>query len=299
MGETKTFRSGFISIIGRPNVGKSTLLNQFLQQKISAVSDKPQTTRNRILAVKNLPDAQLIFLDTPGIHQSPILLNKQMVKIALSTLKEVDLILWMVEAHKIPHPEDQWILEHLKKLKTPIFLLINKIDLIAYPQLWPLIDECRQWHSFAEIFPISAVKGENLSRLLESIPLHLPEGPQYFPADVITDRPLRFIAAEFIREKVVQMTRQEIPYAVAVEIENYEEKPEKDLIAIQATIWVERESQKGIVVGKGGQLMKRVGELARRDLEILLGSKVFLNLWVKVKKDWRQDVRALKSMGYY
>lgn len=299
METPEKFKSGFISIIGRPNVGKSTLLNQFLQQKISAVSDKPQTTRNRILAVKNLPGVQLVFIDTPGIHQSSILLNKQMVKIALSTLEEVDLILWMIEAHKFSHPDDQGILERLNKLKTPIYLLINKIDLIPYQQLLPLIEECRQWHHFAEIFPIAAVKGENLSRLLDTIPAYLPEGPEYFPQDIITDRPLRFIAAEFIREKVVQLTRQEIPYAVAVEIETYEEKSEKELVVIHAVIWVERESQKGIVVGKAGQLMKRIGELARRDLEILTGSQVFLNLWVKVKKDWRQDVRALKSMGYY
>jgi GTP-binding protein Era len=291
------FRSGFISIIGRPNVGKSTLLNRILQEKIAIVSDKPQTTRNRIMGVKHLPAAQLVFLDTPGIHKPKFKLNQRMVETALSTLNEVDLILFMTESDA-PGAGDQFILERLKGIKTPIFLVLNKIDKVKKEALIPLIDQWARLFPFTELIPISALTGDNVDRLIEVIVKHLPEGEPFFPEDTVTDQPLRFIAAEIVREKILARTYEEIPYSVAVEVEEFIEDTEKQRVSIRAVIYVERESQKGIVIGKGGEMLKAVGTEARLELERLIGTRVHLELWVKVKKDWRGDEAMLTQLGY-
>src|SRR3972149_1977187 len=281
------FRSGFVSIVGRPNVGKSTLLNRILKEKIAIISDKPQTTRNRIMGVLHLPGAQLVFLDTPGIHKPKFKLNQRMVRTALNTLQEVDLILFLVEAFDAPGPGDQFIMERLKGLSIPVFLVINKIDRVKKETLIPLIEQCSRSFTFTEVVPVSALTGDNVDRLIEVIVKHLPEGQPLFPEDTITDQPLRFIAAEVIREKILTRTHEEIPYSVAVVIEEFLEDPEKQRVTIRAVIYVERDSQKGIVIGKGGEMLKAVGTAARLELEGLIGTKVYLELWVKVKKDWR------------
>jgi len=300
------FHSGFVSIIGRPNVGKSTLLNQILREKIAIISDKPQTTRNRILGVKNLPQAQIVLLDTPGIHKPKYKLNYRMVSVALGTLEEVDLIFFMVEATDAVSAGrigptigsgDQYILERLKELETPVFLVLNKMDLIKKEKTIPLVEEYTRQFKFAEVFPISALTGDNVDRLLEVAAEALPEGEPFFPPDVVTDQPMRFVATETIREKILHHTREEIPYSVAVVIEEYKEEPKKP-VHIHAVILVERESQKGILIGKKGEMLKTVGTEARIELEALLGAKVFLELWVKVQKDWRQDENVLKELGY-
>lgn len=292
------FKSGFVAIIGRPNVGKSTLLNTILGDKIAIVSDKPQTTRNRILGVKHLKDAQVVFLDTPGIHKPRHKLNEYMVKAALNTLDEVDIILFMTEAGAVSGSGDSNIVEMLRGAKKPVFLLINKIDRINKGIVLPQIDEYRHLYKFDEVFPISALKGENVDSLLDSIVTCLPEGPQYFPDDAVTDQPMRFIASEIIREKIFQRTYQEIPYAVAVGIEDFKEDETKNIVFIRGLIFVEKDSQKGIVIGKGGAMLKQVGQLARQELEAFMGIKVFLELWVKVKPNWQSDDSILKMLGY-
>ncbi|MBI5193976.1 MAG: GTPase Era [Nitrospirae bacterium] len=292
------FKSGFVAITGRPNVGKSTLLNTILGDKISIVSDKPQTTRNRILGVKHLSGAQIIFLDTPGIHKPKHKLNEYMVKTALNTLDEVDLILFMTEAGVAPASEDSYIIELLKDVKKPVFLLINKIDRVKKIAVLPQIDEYRKVYKFDEIFPLSALKGENIDSLLDSLVKYLPEGPQYFPDDVVTDQPMRFIASEIVREKIFRNTYQEIPYSVAVGIEEFKEDETKNLASIRGIIFVDKDSQKGIIIGKGGAMLKQVGRLARLELEAIMGIKVFLELWVKVKPNWQSDDRILKMLGY-
>jgi len=292
------FRSGFVSIIGRPNVGKSTLLNRILKEKIAIISDKPQTTRNRIMGVLHLSGAQLVFLDTPGIHKPKFKLNQRMVRTALNTLQEVDLILFLVEAFDAPGPGDQFIMERLKGLSIPVFLVINKIDRVKKGTLIPLIEQCTRSFTFTEVVPVSALTGDNVDRLIEVIVKHLPEGQPLFPEDTITDQPLRFIAAEVIREKILTRTHEEIPYSVAVVIEEFLEDPEKQRVTIRAVIYVERDSQKGIVIGKGGEMLKAVGTAARLELEGLIGTKVYLELWVKVKKDWRDNESLLTEVGY-
>ena len=292
------FRSGFVSIVGRPNVGKSTLLNRILKEKISIISDKPQTTRNRIMGVLHLSGAQLVFLDTPGIHKPKFKLNQRMVRTALNTLQEVDLILFLVEAFDAPGPGDQFIMERLKGLSIPVFLVINKIDRVKKETLIPLIEQCTRSFTFTEVVPVSALTGDNVDRLIEVIVKHLPEGQPLFPEDTITDQPLRFIAAEVIREKILTRTHEEIPYSVAVVIEEFLEDPEKQRVTIRAVIYVERDSQKGIVIGKGGEMLKAVGTAARLELEGLIGTKVYLELWVKVKKDWRDNESLLTEVGY-
>lgn len=292
------FRSGFVSIIGRPNVGKSTLLNTILGEKVAIVSDKPQTTRNKILGVKNLPGTQIVFLDTPGIHRPRHKLNEYMVKSALSTLDEVDIILFMVEAGGPSGPGDRYIVDLLEKVTKPVYLLINKVDRVQKGRVLPQIEEYRHLYKFEEIFPISALYGDNIDSLLKSILKHLPEGPQYFPGDITTDQPMRFIASEIIREKIFQLTYQEIPYSVAVGIEDFKEVAEKNITFIRALVFVERDSQKGIVIGKGGAMLKKVGQLAREELEAIMGIKVFLEIWVKVKAGWQSDERVLKMLGY-
>ena len=292
------FKSGFVSIIGRSNVGKSTLLNKLIGEKISIVSDKPQTTRNKILGVKNFPGMQVVFIDTPGIHKPRHKLNEYMVNTALSTLDEVDIIFFMVEAGELAGPGDRYIMGLLDKITKPVFLLINKIDIVQKDTLLPQIDEYRGLYKFEEIFPISALCGDNLDKLNESLKKYLYEGPQYFPEDIVTDQPVRFIASEIIREKIYQFTYHEIPYSIAVGIEDFQEAEDKNLILIRAIIYVERDSQKGIIIGKGGAMLKKVGQLAREELEAIMGIKVFLELWVKVKDKWQSDDTVLKILGY-
>ena len=292
------FRSGFIALIGRPNVGKSTLLNRLIKQKLAIVSNKPQTTRTKILGVYHLPNAQLVFLDTPGIHKPKFNLNRAMVKIALEALKEADLILFLVEAKDPWGAGDRYILEQLKAVSSPVLLIINKIDLVQKSHLLPLLAESAKMHHFAEMIPISALAGENLDRLEELLIRHLPEGPPYFPEETVTDQSLRFLAAEIIREKILVHTREELPYVVGVLLEDFKEEPKRKLISVTATVFVERESQKAIVIGKGGLMLKKVGQEAREELEVLLNAKVFLQLWVKVKKNWREDEQILRQMGY-
>ena len=292
------FKSGFVSIIGRPNVGKSTLLNHILGEKVAIVSDKPQTTRNRILGIKNMENAQIIFLDTPGIHKPKHKLNELMVKTALATFDEVDLILFMVEAGRPIGPGEKHIIDILQKVTKPVFLLINKIDTVQKNILLPQIDEYRQLYPFKEVYPISALYGENVDDLLHSIITHLPEGPQYFPEDIVTDQPMRFIASEIIREKIFHFTYEEIPYSIAVTVEDFKEIQEKNLVVIRAVIFVEKDSQKGIIIGKGGSMLKKIGQLAREELEALMGVKIFLDLWVKVKAGWQSNESILKMLGY-
>jgi len=290
-----TFRSGFISIIGRPNVGKSTLLNAVIGEKIAIISERPQTTRNRILGVKNLPHSQLIFLDTPGIHKPRNKLGETMVKTALETCKEVDLILLMVEPDE-PREGDIRIIETLRPIRKPVFLLINKVDTLEKQKILPLIDRYQGIFNFAEIIPVSALKLDNIDRLLEMIIKYIPEGPRYYPDDMVTDQLERFMVAEMVREKIMEYTKEEVPYSVAVVVEEFREK--EDIVFIRALIYVERESQKGILIGKGGRMLKEIGISARKEIEGLLGTKVFLELWVKVKEGWRQDERSLKEFGY-
>ncbi len=292
------FKSGFVSIIGRPNVGKSTLLNSILGEKVSIVSDKPQTTRNRILGIRTLPGTQVIFIDTPGIHKPKHKLNEYMVKIALHTLDEVDIVLFMTEAGESIGGGDRYIIERLQDVRKPVFLLINKIDLVQKSSLLPLIEAYSRLYHFAEIFPVSALHGDNMSGLSEAIVRRLPEGPQYFPEDAVTDQPMRFIAAELVREKIFQLTYEEIPYSVAVGIEEFREEKEKNVVFIRAVIFVDKDSQKGIIIGKGGKMLKRVGQLAREELEAIMGIKVFIELWVKVKSGWRGDDMILRMLGY-
>ncbi|MBM7650002.1 GTP-binding protein Era [Bacillus ectoiniformans] len=294
----QSHKSGFISIIGRPNVGKSTFLNRVIGQKIAIMSDKPQTTRNKIQGVYTKSDSQMIFIDTPGIHKPKHKLGDFMVKTATNALREVDCILFMVNAEEGYGRGDEFIIEKLKGIQTPIFLVINKIDRIHPDQLLQMIEQYKEMVDFKEIVPISALEGNNVDRLLEQIEKYLPEGPQYYPADQVTDHPERFIISEMIREKVLHLTREEIPHSIAVVIDKIERDQGKDMIRVMATIMVERDSQKGIVIGKRGALLKEVGKRSREDIENLLGSKVFLELWVKVQKDWRNKMSNLRDFGF-
>ncbi|MDA8235984.1 MAG: GTPase Era [Clostridia bacterium] len=294
---TNKFKSGFAAIIGRPNVGKSTLLNQVMGQKIAIMSDKPQTTRNKIRSVLTREEAQVVFIDTPGIHKPQHKLGELMVEAARSAFQEVDVVLFVVEATSPPGAGDRFIMEKLKGIKTPVFLVINKVDLVAKEALLPLIAQFQEELEFAEVIPVSAATGENVDRLLDVLVEKLPEGPKYYPDDMVTDQPERFVMAELIREKALHHTREEIPHAIAVEVEEVKERA-NDTVFVKATIYVERESQKGIIVGKGGAMLKTIGQLARQDIENLLGSKVFLDLWVKVKKDWRNREFFLRNFGF-
>jgi GTP-binding protein Era len=293
------FRSGFISIIGPPNVGKSTLLNRILGTKIAITSDKPQTTRNRILGIKNLEGAQLIFLDTPGIYQPKSLFGKYMVDTAMAACKDVDLVLLMVEANHSIAEEDHHILTFLSKFSFPVILLINKVDQVKKEGLLPLIDAYSQLWRFSQVIPISALSGDGMDRLMRQILALLPKGPQYFPEDMITDQPERFIVSELVREAVIGNTYQEIPYAVAVSIDEFQEKTDRDLIFIRALIHVEKPSQKGIIIGKKGATLKKIGTDARKRIEDLLGARIYLECWVNVEKNWSKDRTALKRLGYH
>ncbi|WP_066293347.1 GTPase Era [Bacillus sp. FJAT-29937] len=291
-------KSGFISIIGRPNVGKSTFLNRVIGQKIAIMSDKPQTTRNKVQGVLTTNDAQFIFIDTPGIHKPKHKLGDFMMKVAQNTLKEVDVILFMVNASEGYGRGEEFILEKFQSIRTPIFLVINKIDLVHPDELMQMIDSYKEKYNFSEIIPISALEGNNVENLLGQIKKYIPEGPQYYPADQVTDHPERFIVSELIREKALHLTREEIPHSLAVLIDKMERRDEKDIVHVMATIIVERDSQKGIVIGKQGKMLKEIGQRARVDIENLLGSKVFLELWVKVQKDWRNKMSQLRDFGF-
>ncbi|MFJ6208417.1 GTPase Era [Lysinibacillus sp. NPDC092081] len=293
------YKSGFISIIGRPNVGKSTFLNRVIGQKIAIMSDKPQTTRNKVQGVLTTNDSQMIFIDTPGIHKPKHKLGDFMLKVSKNTLREVDVIMFMVNAEQKLGKGDEFILEMLAGNPTPVFLVINKIDQIHPDELMGIIESYKDRYDFAEIVPISALQGNNVENLLTTLTKYLPEGPQYYPADQVTDHPERFIISELIREKVLHLTREEIPHSIAVVIDKIRRDEEnEDKIRVAATIIVERDSQKGIVIGKRGALLKEVGIRARKDIEMLLGSKVYLELWVKVQKDWRNKSTHLRDFGF-
>ncbi len=292
------FKSGFIAIVGRPNVGKSTLLNAIVGEKLAITSRKPQTTRNRITGILNTGDGQFIFLDTPGIHDAKTPLNRCMVKAATSAFGEVDLILLLVEADRGLDPGDGLILEGLRSSAVPVFLVINKVDLVEKPKLLPLIDRFRGLHDFREIVPVSAATGDGVDLLLERIRDAMPEGPKLFPDDLFTDQSERFIAAEIVREKILQLTHREIPYAAAVTVDSFKEDEEKNRIRITATITVEKDSQKGILIGRGGRMLKEIGTQARLEMERFFAAKVFLELFVRVRKDWTKDPRWLKEFGY-
>ncbi|MEO1772762.1 GTPase Era [Candidatus Enterococcus ferrettii] len=290
-------KSGFVAIVGRPNVGKSSLLNRIVGQKIAIMSDKAQTTRNKIQGVYTTDEAQLVFIDTPGIHKPKHRLGDYMVEAAYSALREVDAIMFMISADQKRGPGDNFILERLKNQNVPVYLIINKIDKIHPDELLAIIDDYRQVMEFKEVIPISATEGNNVEHMMETLVDQMPEGPQYFPEDQVTDHPEYFIVSELIREKVLQLTRDEVPHSVAVVTDSMK-RDENEKIHIQATIIVERTSQKGIIIGKGGKMLKNVGTQARKDIERLLGDKVFLELWVKVQKDWRDKKTYLQDYGY-
>ncbi len=293
----KPFRSGFVAIVGRPNVGKSTLLNRILGEKIVITSDKPQTTRNRIQGIHNLPCGQIVFIDTPGVHRAKSRLNRYMVETALASIKEVDVVLFLVEADAEPAGQEKIITEILADAGMPVFLVINKTDLVEKERLLERIAAYARLFSFREIVPVSALAGEGVETLVDLIFAALPEGPAYFPDDILTDVPERFVVAEIIREKVFRLTRDEIPYSVAVIVDSFKERAD-GLIAISASIVVERDSQKGIIIGRRGEMLKKIGSQARQEIEGLLDARVFLELFVKVRKDWSENPRMLKELGY-
>ena len=297
MSEHNRFVSGFVAILGRPNVGKSTLLNALVGSKIAIVTDKPQTTRNRIQGVVHQPNAQIIFLDTPGIHRADTRMNQRMMAEVREALKGCDLLLLMVDASRESGTGDQQALAMVQKLAIPAFLLPNKIDLLANKEsLLPLIDRYRQQHPFAEIIPISAIAADGLQTLVERILAALPEGPQYFPPEYLTDQPARFLAAEIIRERVIALTRHELPYATMVLVDRFEEKP--NLLRIHAAVFAERPGQKAILIGVRGEMMKKIGTQAREELEKRFGQKVYLELFVKVRPAWRENPRFLRAIDW-
>lgn len=292
------FKSGFIALVGRPNVGKSTLLNVLVGEKVAIVSTKPQTTRSRITGIKTTENAQLIFLDAPGMARPRSALNRHMAQIARESYQQVDLILLVTDASGTdPLANDEFILQQLKGVKTPIFLVINKIDLIDHRQILPLIEAYQQRFSFAEYVPVSALKADNIDALLRATVQYLPEGPRYFPSDQLTDQPERFLIAELIREQIFTQTEQEVPYQTAVMVEHMEDT-DKGILHVEATIYVERDSQKGIVIGKRGNRLKHIGQVARQEIERRLNTRVYLALWVKVRKDWSENEQLIRDMGY-
>lgn len=290
------YKSGFVTVIGRPNVGKSTLINKIIGQKIAITSDKPQTTRSRIQCILTQDDAQIIFLDTPGIHKPKFKLGEYMLKAAEGTLKEVDAIFFVIDATEKFGGGERYILERLSATPKPVILVVNKVDLIEREKILPIIAEYSSRRDFAAVVPISATTGTNIDALLDEAKKFLPEGVQYYPADMVTDQPERLIIAELIREKILHATQDEVPHSIAVDLEELTER-DNGTIFIRATIYVERDSQKGILIGKRGAMLKQVGAAARPEIEMLLGAKIFLDLWVKVKRDWRNSVGALQSFG--
>lgn len=295
---TKAFKSGFVSIVGRPNVGKSTLLNQVLGQKIAIMSDKAQTTRNKIHGIYTTDQEQIIFIDTPGIHKPRHRLGEVMTAMAIDTLNEVDLVLFMVDAVQGYGRGDQFIIDTLKKSDTPVFLVVNKIDQVHPDDLLPLIDQYRKLYDFSEIVPVSALRAQNVTTLLGQIAAYLPEGPKYYPEDQVTDHPERFVISELIREKILQLTRDEVPHSIAVTIDQMKVDEKRNKAEVQATIIVERPSQKGIIIGKSGSMLKTIGTRARKEIETLTGDKIFLELWVKVDRNWRDKDEELRNFGY-
>jgi GTP-binding protein Era len=306
------FRAGFVAVVGRPNVGKSTLVNRLVGQKVSIVSDKPQTTRNRILAVVNVPAvegddqdelravdgrpaAQIVLLDTPGIHKPMHRMNERMVDVAVQSLGGVELALWMVDVTESYGPGDRYVKTVLQRAGKPVILGLNKIDTIEKPRLLPIIEQYRHLLDFAEVIPLSALKGDQVDRLLDRLVAHLPEGPPLYPEDFLTDQPERFFVAEMIREQILRMTRDEIPYAAGVVIDSFQEGG--PIVRIEATVYVERDSQKRIVIGKGGAMLKAIGTEARKQIEDFLATRVYLGLFVKVRENWREDAAILESMG--
>jgi GTP-binding protein Era len=294
---SKISRCGYIAIIGRPNVGKSTLLNCILGKKISITTPKPQTTRTQILGVKTTREYQAVYIDTPGIHETEDrAMNRYMNRMATAVMMDADVIVFMIEATRWDR-EDELVLERLKHTKSPVILVVNKVDALDdRAEVLPLIIKLKEKFNFADIVPLSARQDDNVAALQQLLTKFLPEGPHLFPDDQVTDKPVRFQIAELIREKVIQFTEQEVPYSTTVEIENMEVK--EKLTEISAIIWVERDGQKPIVIGKNGERLKHIGTLARKDIQILLGGKVFLRLWVKVKDSWTNDERALRSLGF-
>lgn len=297
MNKKEGFKSGFVSIIGRPNVGKSTLLNRIVGQKVAIMSDVPQTTRNKIQGVVTSDDSQIVFIDTPGIHKPQTRLNDFMLKSAYSTFNEVDLVLFMVNAAEKRGAGDNFILEKLKNLRTPKFLVINKIDQVKPEKLIKIIMDYTSDNEFNEVIPISAIQGNNVDEMMVTIKKYMPEGPQFYPDDQVTDHPEYFVVSEFIREKILQLTKEEVPHSVAVVVESML-RNEDDKVHVHATIIVDRASQKGIIIGKGGKMLKEIGVRARRDIEAMLGDKIYLELWVKVQKDWRDKQSYLQDYGY-
>lgn len=294
-----SFKSGFVTIVGRPNVGKSTLVNKLVGEKISIISSKPQTTRNTIKTIINEDDCQIIFLDTPGIHKPKTKLGEYMVNLAQGTLNEVDIVLFLVEATDVePGTGDIYILEQLKDLKSHVFLIINKTDIVKKEQILSSINKYSSLMEFKTIIPISALNDEGTDIVIKEIKKLLPEGPKYFPDDIITDQPERMIAAELVREKILNLINEEVPHGVGVEVTSFKERRNKDLIDVDANIYCEKESHKGILIGKEGKMLKKIGSLSRQEMENLLGAKVNLQLWVKVKPDWRNSDNMLKTLGY-
>ncbi len=294
--EEMIFRSGFIAIVGAPNAGKSTLLNRVTGEKISITSNKPQTTRDRILGVVERPASQIVFVDTPGIHKAKSLLNRKIVDQALSAVQDVDAILLMVDAASKDSDSEEIIIKQLESTKKSVILAINKVDIVSPDSLLPRIQECVSLHDFKAVVPISAKNGIQIDELLDEIEKCLPEGPRLFPEDTLTDMSEKFLAGEMIREKIFRLTGMEIPYSSAVTIDSF--KPEKKLIVIHASIHLDKDSQKGIVIGKGGQMLKKIGEQARKDIERMTGSKVLLHLLVKVTKNWSNRENMLREFGY-
>jgi GTPase len=290
-------KSGFVALIGRPNAGKSTLLNRIVGHKLAIVSDKPQTTRTRIVGVKNYPDGQVVFVDTPGVHKPTHRMNVRMVDTALESMREVDLLTLIVDASVREGAGDRYVLDLVKRVGTPAILVLNKVDLIAKATLLPMIDRYRQAHSFIEYVPISAHDGTNVDRLEELFLHHLPDGEPLYPADYVTDQPERFFVAEIVREQVLQLTHDELPFSTAVVVDSFDEPRGKQGATIYGTILVERESQKPIVIGRGGAMIKQIGTAARAELERFFGARVYLDLRVKVKSEWRDDERLLDEMG--
>jgi GTPase len=292
---TEGFRAGFVAVVGRPNVGKSTLVNRLVGQKVAIVSDKPQTTRNRILAVVNRENAQIVLFDTPGIHKPMHRMNERMVDAAVHSIGQVELTLWVIDATEEYGPGDRHVRDLLKKSGRPVILAINKIDRMPKPNVLAVIEQYRHLLDFAEVVPISALTGDNVERLADQLVAHLPEGAPLYPDDFLTDLPERFFVGEMVRERILRLTREEIPYTTGVMIDSFKE--EGQLVRIEASILVERESQKGIIIGKGGSMLKTIGSEARKEIEKFLGTHVYLGLFVKVREHWREDAATLEQMG--
>ena len=290
------YKSGFVAVIGRPNVGKSTLINHIIGQKIAIMSDKPQTTRSRIQCIFNMDDAQMIFLDTPGIHKPKHKLGEYMLKAAEGTLKEVDVIFFVVDATEKFGGGEQYIIERLQSTDKPVILVINKLDLINREESLPIIESYSTKYNFVAVIPISALDGTNVDNLIIEAKKYLPEGPKYYPEDMVTDQPERLIIAELVREKVLHLTEDEVPHSIAVDVDEMTKRNNGDTY-IRATIYVERDSQKGILIGSGGSMLKNIGKLARPEIEMLIGTKVYLDLWIKVKKNWRNSLGAIQNFG--